>query len=74
MSYFWKYLSSEEREKRKQHNAEIDAELNEVRKEIVLEKGDTLALIIAALTTVLPYAILVIGGLALVTLFVFRAL
>ncbi len=37
----------------------LDDEFNELKKTVEFEKGDTLALIIAALTTILPFALIV---------------
>lgn len=73
MSYFWKYFSREGREKRREEAEKVDSEIKEIREGLKLEKGDTLAIIIAALTTLLPYVLLVWGILAVVILLIFRA-
>ena len=43
----------------KPDNKKVDEELNELKETINLEKGDTLALIIAALTVFLPVVIII---------------
>ena len=73
MSYFWKYFSKEGREQRKEKAIQVDNELREIQKDIKLEKGDTLAIIIAALTTLLPYCIIGMALFVFLILLIFQA-
>lgn len=56
--------------KRREEELKKAQEFNRLRKEAEFEKGDLAAIIIAALTTILPAAILVIGGIWFLTLLI----